>query len=150
MADISEKSKVKYNFVGKSGLKVSNICLGTLTFGESPQGRPGQSDEILSHQILDRFAAYGGNFIDTADIYVQGISEKILGTWLERPVSFNNNNNNNNNNSNSNNNSNNNHNNNNNNNNNSNSNNNSNNNNNSNSNNNNNKRTTTTTKKCGR
>ncbi|GFO20970.1 4-deoxy-l-erythro-5-hexoseulose uronic acid reductase [Plakobranchus ocellatus] len=84
MAEISENSKVKYNFVGKSGLKVSNICLGTLTFGESPVGRPGQSDEIFSHQILDRFAAYGGNFIDTADIYARGTSENILGTWLER------------------------------------------------------------------
>ena len=36
MANIPEESKVKYTFLGKSGLKVSNICLGTLTFGETP------------------------------------------------------------------------------------------------------------------
>ncbi|GFO26584.1 4-deoxy-l-erythro-5-hexoseulose uronic acid reductase [Plakobranchus ocellatus] len=84
MADISEESKVKYTFVGKSGLKVSNICLGTMTFGDNQMDRPGQTDESLSHQIIDRFAAYGGNFIDTADIYGRGNSEKIVGTWLEK------------------------------------------------------------------
>ncbi|GFO26591.1 4-deoxy-l-erythro-5-hexoseulose uronic acid reductase [Plakobranchus ocellatus] len=84
MAEISENSKVKYNFVGKSGLQVSNICLGTMTFGESQIGRPGQSDENLSHEILDRFVAHGGNFLDTADMYGYGVSEKIVGSWLER------------------------------------------------------------------
>ncbi|GFN81175.1 4-deoxy-l-erythro-5-hexoseulose uronic acid reductase, partial [Plakobranchus ocellatus] len=45
---------------------------------------PGQADESLSHQIIDRFAAYGGNFLDTADIYGLGNSEKIIGTWFEK------------------------------------------------------------------
>ncbi|KAK3788246.1 hypothetical protein RRG08_029042 [Elysia crispata] len=84
MAAIPEDSKVKYNFLGKSGLKVSNICLGTMTFGENMWGNPGQSDEAMAHQILDRFAAYGGNFLDTADIYGPENSESIIGTWLER------------------------------------------------------------------
>ncbi|RUS88891.1 hypothetical protein EGW08_003330, partial [Elysia chlorotica] len=44
---------------------------------------PGQSDEELSHRILDRFAAYGGNFLDTADIYGRGLSESIIGPWLQ-------------------------------------------------------------------
>ncbi|GFR89150.1 voltage-gated potassium channel subunit beta-1 [Elysia marginata] len=84
MADITEERKVKYNFLGRSGLKVSNICLGTLTFGQHPKGRPGQSDEDLAHKILDRFVQWGGNFIDTADVYGQGNCENILGTWVER------------------------------------------------------------------
>ncbi|RUS82277.1 hypothetical protein EGW08_009955, partial [Elysia chlorotica] len=84
MAAIQEGSKVQYNFLGKSGLKVSNICLGTLTFGESPIGRPGQCDESLSFQILDRYAAWGGNFVDTADFYGYGNSENVVGSWLKR------------------------------------------------------------------
>lgn len=84
MAEIVEKSKAKYNYLGKSGIQVSNICLGTMTFGENPRGRPGQSDEELAHKILDRFVEWGGNLIDTADFYGFGNSEKILGTWLER------------------------------------------------------------------
>lgn len=84
MGEIPEASKVRYNFLGKSGLKVSNICLGTMTFGKREVGPPSQLDESESHQILDRFAAYGGNFLDTADIYTHGKSETIIGTWLER------------------------------------------------------------------
>ncbi|GFO44720.1 voltage-gated potassium channel subunit beta-1 [Plakobranchus ocellatus] len=83
MADAS-KDNMEYNFMGKSGMKVSNVCLGTMTFGESQFGRPGQADESFSHQILDRFAAHGGNFIDTADVYGIGNCEKIIGTWLEK------------------------------------------------------------------
>lgn len=42
--------------------------------------RPGQSDESLSHALLDRFVEAGGNFIDTADVYQFGVSESIIGT----------------------------------------------------------------------
>ncbi|RUS87507.1 hypothetical protein EGW08_004761, partial [Elysia chlorotica] len=84
MATIPEESKVKYNFLGRSGLKVSNICLGTMVFGESVFGVPGYCDEALSHKILDRFAAYGGNFLDTADVYGPKNSESIIGTWLQK------------------------------------------------------------------
>lgn len=89
MATEAGKEQVEYQFLGKSGLKVSNICLGTMTFGKS-EGmfgffkNPTQSEEALSHRILDRFTELGGNFIDTANIYSLGNSEKIIGNWLTR------------------------------------------------------------------
>ncbi|CAG5127534.1 unnamed protein product [Candidula unifasciata] len=46
-------------------------------------GRPGQSDEDLSHQIINRYVEWGGNFLDTADVYGRGNSETIIGKWLE-------------------------------------------------------------------
>ncbi|XP_035658770.1 1-deoxyxylulose-5-phosphate synthase YajO-like [Branchiostoma floridae] len=75
--------KTEYRFLGGSGLKVSNICLGTLTFGNWALF-PGQCDEAASHAILDRYVELGGNFIDTADIYAEGRSEETIGTWLEK------------------------------------------------------------------
>ena len=42
----------------------------------------------MSHQILDRFVALGGNFIDTANVYSRGISETIIGQWLVKYVGF--------------------------------------------------------------
>ncbi|CAE1275439.1 unnamed protein product [Acanthosepion pharaonis] len=73
-----------YKNLGKSGLKVSNICLGGFTFGESQFALPGQSDEKLSHEIMDIFVEHGGNFFDTANVYGNGNSEKIIGTWLSK------------------------------------------------------------------
>ena len=76
---------VEYNFLGNSGLKVSNICLGTMSFGQGEGMRPGQADEALSHRIMDKYVQLGGNFFDTANIYpipVTGVSESILGSWL--------------------------------------------------------------------
>lgn len=67
---------MEYRFLGKTGLKVSELCLGTLTFGR-------ESSEEVSHQILDRFVEAGGNFIDTADVYGRGVSEEVLGRWLK-------------------------------------------------------------------
>ncbi|MFC4852759.1 aldo/keto reductase [Actinophytocola glycyrrhizae] len=64
-----------YRFLGRSGLQVSELCLGTMMFGE-------RTDEQTSHRILDAFAEAGGNFIDTADVYGRGRSEEILGSWL--------------------------------------------------------------------
>ncbi len=65
-----------YRYLGRTGLKVSELCLGAMTFGrESPPEE--------SFQVLDRFAAAGGNFIDTADVYGQGVSETITGRWLK-------------------------------------------------------------------
>jgi aryl-alcohol dehydrogenase-like predicted oxidoreductase len=75
--------QMEYRFLGNTGLKVSELCLGTLTFGR-------ESSEEDSHQILDRFVQAGGNFIDTADIYGRGVgwgselsSEEVLGRWLQ-------------------------------------------------------------------
>ncbi|BFZ18583.1 hypothetical protein BsWGS_21622 [Bradybaena similaris] len=80
---IPEEKKVSYQFLGRSGLKVSNLCLGCMTFGESAWGFPAQCDENLSYEILKRFAEWGGNFLDTADIYGHGKSETIVGNWLQ-------------------------------------------------------------------
>src|SRR5512139_521581 len=66
---------MQYRYLGRTGLKVSELCLGAMTFGR-------ESTEEVSFQMLDRFAAAGGNFIDTANVYSQGISEEILGRWL--------------------------------------------------------------------
>lgn len=68
---------MEYRFVGRSGLTVSELCLGSMTFG-------GDSDERASHRLLDRFVEAGGNFVDTADVYGGGVSEEILGRWLAR------------------------------------------------------------------
>jgi aryl-alcohol dehydrogenase-like predicted oxidoreductase len=61
--------------LGRTGLKVSNLCLGAMTFGNQQWG----SDEATSKVIVDRFLEAGGNFIDTADIYSTGVSEEITG-----------------------------------------------------------------------
>jgi len=65
-----------YRFLGRTGLKVSELCLGAMTFGR-------ESTPEVSFQVLDRFAAAGGNFIDSADVYSQGVSETITGQWLK-------------------------------------------------------------------
>lgn len=67
---------MNYRYLGRSGLKVSELCLGAMTFGR-------EADERLSHRMLDRFVEAGGNFIDTADVYSQGVSEEIVGRWLQ-------------------------------------------------------------------
>ncbi|VDI65999.1 Hypothetical predicted protein [Mytilus galloprovincialis] len=90
MESEKEQCKVEYTHLGKSGLKVSNICLGTMTFGkleESPMAIfacPTQADEEKAHGIMDRFVELGGNFIDTANMYCSGRSEHIIGTWLKK------------------------------------------------------------------
>ncbi|MBL7162032.1 MAG: aldo/keto reductase [Anaerolineales bacterium] len=67
---------MNYRYLGKTGMKVSELCLGAMTYGR-------ETDEETSNQILDRFLDAGGNFIDTADVYTNGISEEILGRWLK-------------------------------------------------------------------
>ena len=64
-----------YRYLGKTGMKVSELCLGAMTFGR-------ETSEEDSHAMLDRFVDAGGNFIDTADVYSQGVSETIVGRWL--------------------------------------------------------------------
>lgn len=63
--------------LGRSGLMVSELCLGTMTFGN-------ECDEADSHRLLDLFVEAGGNFVDTADVYAGGASEEILGRWLAK------------------------------------------------------------------
>jgi aryl-alcohol dehydrogenase-like predicted oxidoreductase len=70
-----------YVTLGGSGLRVSPFCLGAMTFGE--EWGIGSSVET-SQQILDRFLDRGGNFIDTANFYTRGHSEKIIGDHIGR------------------------------------------------------------------
>ena len=77
---------MKYRNLGASGVKVSNLCLGAMTFGEADEKsfmHKAGSDEATSHAVLDRALAAGINFIDTADVYGQdGLSERVLGNWI--------------------------------------------------------------------
>lgn len=68
-----------YRTLGRSGLRVSPFCLGTMTFG--PDWGWG-ADEAGSRAMLDRYLEAGGNFIDTANIYTKGHSEAILGAYF--------------------------------------------------------------------
>src|SRR3989454_6212886 len=61
--------------LGRSGLRVSDLCLGAMTFGMPEWG----CDERESLALIDRYLAAGGNFIDTADAYSGTISEEICG-----------------------------------------------------------------------
>ncbi|MGH2416512.1 MAG: aldo/keto reductase, partial [Microcystaceae cyanobacterium] len=70
---------MRYKLLGKSGLRVSELCLGTMTFGED-WGWGASKDE--SRQIFDTFVEAGGNFIDTANGYTDGSSEKIVGELI--------------------------------------------------------------------
>ena len=70
---------MKYKLLGRSGLKVSELCLGTMGFGtEAGWG----ADKETSFAIMDAFANAGGNFMDTANIYKLGTSEKIIGEYI--------------------------------------------------------------------
>src|ERR1700722_20328153 len=70
-----------YITLGRSGLRVSPFCLGAMTFGED-LGWGSSVEE--SQQIIDRFVGLGGNFIDTANSYTNGHSEKIIGDHVVR------------------------------------------------------------------
>ena len=76
---------MEYRKLGRTGLKVSELCLGTMQFGWT-------ADETASHAVMDAYWEAGGNFIDTADIYTTwhapglaggGASEEIIGRWLK-------------------------------------------------------------------
>lgn len=75
---------MEYRRLGRTGLKVSTICLGTMQFGWS-------TDKTNAFAIMDEAAAQGVNFIDTADVYSRwvegndgGVSEQIIGEWLRQ------------------------------------------------------------------
>ena len=73
-----------YSSLGDTDIKVSKICLGTMTYGE-------QNTEKEAHEQLDYALEHGVNFIDTAEMYpvppnskTQGLTEKYIGTWLKK------------------------------------------------------------------
>jgi len=75
---------MEYRTLGRTGLRVSEICLGTMQFKWT-------TDEETSYKVLDAFYEAGGNFIDTADIYSRwapglkgGEAETVIGNWMKR------------------------------------------------------------------
>jgi aryl-alcohol dehydrogenase-like predicted oxidoreductase len=70
---------VKYHLLGKSGLRISELCLGAMTFGED-WGWGASKDE--SYKIFKAYVDAGGNFIDTANNYTEGTSEKYIGEFI--------------------------------------------------------------------
>ncbi|HWE26354.1 MAG TPA: aldo/keto reductase [Polyangia bacterium] len=78
---------MEYRTLGSSGLKVSTLCLGAMTFGEPDEKSMMHgiaADEATAHQMIDRALAAGVNFIDTADVYGNdGLSERVLGRWFD-------------------------------------------------------------------
>lgn len=80
MADmVRHMRKQNYRLMGRSGLRISEVCLGTMTFGDSWGW--GASEEE-SRKIYDSFREAGGNFLDTANIYTSGESEKFVGRFI--------------------------------------------------------------------
>src|ERR1041384_7724863 len=73
--------RMKYTKLGRTGLKVSRLCLGTMNFGP-------QTDEQDSHAIMDRALELGINFFDTANVYGwqlgEGVTETIVGNWFAK------------------------------------------------------------------
>ena len=67
---------MEYRRLGATGLKVSELCLGCMTFGR-------ESDESEARKITDRFLEVGGNFLDTANVYAAGASEEITGHLIK-------------------------------------------------------------------
>ncbi len=72
---------MRYKLFGKSGLRVSELCLGAMTFGED-WGRG--ANKAGSQAVFDAFAEAGGNFIDTANRYTEGTSERYLGDFIQK------------------------------------------------------------------
>jgi len=79
---------MKYRQLGGSGVRVSELCLGAMTFGEADKDsfmHQVGCDEKTSFAIMNRALEAGINFIDTADVYGQdGLSERIVGNWFEQ------------------------------------------------------------------
>lgn len=70
---------MRYQLLGRSGLRVSEICLGTMTFGEE-WGYGATAED--SRRIFDTYAEAGGNFLDTANRYTEGTSERLVGEFV--------------------------------------------------------------------
>jgi aryl-alcohol dehydrogenase-like predicted oxidoreductase len=75
MSDVT----MDYQLLGRSGLRVSEMCLGTMTFGED-WGWGATKDE--ARRIYEAYRNAGGNFIDTANIYTGGTSERFVGEFI--------------------------------------------------------------------
>jgi len=69
---------MQYTHLGRTGIQVSRICLGSMTYGTS-KWRPWVLDEEESRPFIRRALELGVNFFDTADMYSNGFSEEVLG-----------------------------------------------------------------------
>jgi diketogulonate reductase-like aldo/keto reductase len=82
-----EEFQMRYNQLGNTGMFVSELCLGTMTFGEAGTGGTwgaiADVDQDAANKIVEKSIAAGVNFIDTADVYSFGASETILGQALQ-------------------------------------------------------------------
>ena len=74
---------MQYRNLGRTGLRVSELCMGTMQFGWT-------TDEEHAYEVLDAFVESGGNFLDTADVYSTwaennpgGVAEQIIGRWMK-------------------------------------------------------------------
>src|ERR1041384_2244606 len=71
---------MNYQLLGRSGLRVSDLCLGAMTFGEEwDWGAPKEE----AKKIYDAFREAGGNFVDTANVYTNGSSERFVGEFMD-------------------------------------------------------------------
>jgi aryl-alcohol dehydrogenase-like predicted oxidoreductase len=70
---------MNYRLLGRSGLRVSDLCLGTMTFGEDWGWGAGKDE---ARRIYDAYRTAGGNFIDTANVYTGGTSERFVGEFI--------------------------------------------------------------------
>ena len=75
-------SSMPYTRLGKSGLRVSRLCLGTMTYGSSTW-RDWVLDEKAARPFFERALEAGINFFDTADVYSLGVSEEIVGRAIK-------------------------------------------------------------------
>ena len=66
---------MNYVYFARTGVRVSELCLGTMTFGK-------EADEATSRAIMDRAVDAGINFFDTANVYNKGLTEEIVGRWM--------------------------------------------------------------------
>src|SRR5580658_7574261 len=80
MSEQAMTTTMRYRLLGNSGLRVSELCLGTMTFGDDWGWGAGTE---AARTIYDTFREAGGNFIDTANLYTNGTSEKLLGEFLQ-------------------------------------------------------------------
>jgi aryl-alcohol dehydrogenase-like predicted oxidoreductase len=73
---------MEYRLLGRSGLKISAVTMGTMTFGRAREGAIGSVDLKLAKRLVDQCIDAGVNLIDTADVYARGASEEIVGAAL--------------------------------------------------------------------
>lgn len=74
---------MEYKNLGSTGVKVSSLCYGTWRFNSEAEDGTIETDREEAHALLDTFADHGGNFIDTANGYGDGKSERWIGEWLD-------------------------------------------------------------------